>query len=214
MHRIYMLLLIPLVFRCQEPAKKTLEDVANFYGVKAFHDVKEISFTFNVKKSDDTVSRSWKWRPKENTVLFVAKKGNTGYNRSTITSEEMLLLDQQFINDSYWLLFPFHLVWDEGLTCELQEDVSSPIRNEHVNKLILTYEDIGYSHGDIYELYIDHRGKIKEWIYRKAGSANPTRITTWESNQRFESLLISTDHKGKDNLFRVWFTDLSIKWKN
>ena len=41
------------------------------------------------------------------------------------TDEQLKTIDQGFINDTYWLLFPMHLVWDQGM--EISKDGLRPL---------------------------------------------------------------------------------------
>jgi len=41
-------------------------------------------------------------------------------------------IDKNFINDVFWLLFPFQIVWDPTLTFEEEENDKDPISGETV----------------------------------------------------------------------------------
>jgi hypothetical protein len=62
-------------------------------------------------------------------------------------------------------------------------------------------------------MYVDDNHLLVEWVYRQGGSEMPTRISTWEKNQKVGPILISMEHQGKDENFRVWFTDVKAKLK-
>ena len=92
------------------------EKIAQAYGVSGFGEIEEIKFTFNVKKGETAASRSWVWLPKEDKVTYLGdgKPGSKAitYNRKDLSdtgSESLREIDAHFINDQYWLLFPFHL---------------------------------------------------------------------------------------------------------
>lgn len=121
-------------------------------------------------------------------------------------------VDSRFVNDSYWLLFPFHLVWDEeakvsadGMETEL------PLGGGKAYKVTVRYpEEGGYTPGDVYELYVNEDYIIKQWIYRRGGGEEPTRVSTWEHPKHFGPLRFSLDHRGESEDFRVWFTDVAV----
>ncbi|NIT13893.1 MAG: hypothetical protein GTN99_06550, partial [Candidatus Dadabacteria bacterium] len=65
------------------------------------------------------------------------------------------------------------------------------------NHIIVKYvNDAGYTPNDIYELYYDDDYIIKEWVYRKGGSAENPRAATWEQNSSHSGIIISENHTG------------------
>lgn len=183
--------------------------IAQKYGIDSFSKISQITFTFNVHINSKNIKRVWKWNTKTNEIIFI--NDNFKYNRNNL-KEDLIEIDHKFINDSYWFLFPFHLIWDNNVDIEkADQKVSSPIKNESLNKLTVKYmNDVGYTPNDIYELYYDDDFLIKEWVYIRAGSETIKRAATWENNKVYNGILISENHRGNDN-FRLWFTDIQIK---
>jgi hypothetical protein len=131
--------------------------VAEKYGVKEFDKIQELSYTFNVIIGDKTIVRKWKWEPKNKKVTyFEDKKGKSeyAYHRDKLESGDKnknLKVDKWFINDQYWLLFPFHLVWDDHVEITEREKNKSPIQKEYCRVLEIIYVDgKGYTPDDIY----------------------------------------------------------------
>jgi hypothetical protein len=195
------------------------EKIAQAYGVSGFGQVEEIKFTFNVKKVDIAATRSWIWQPKEDRVTFLGD-GKTdmaiSYNRKDISdksSESLRQIDAHFINDQYWLLFPFHLVWDSGMKVELAGDnVKFPMGDRTGRMVSVIYPPTGgYTPGDRYDLFLDDNNMIAEWIYRRGGAEKPTVTATWQDNHHMGPIIMSLNHVGADNNFRVWFTDVEMK---
>jgi hypothetical protein len=188
---------------------ETVEKIAKAYGIENFKNVRQISYTFNVEINGNEIHRRWTWYPKTDDVEFVDLQ--IKYPRDFIPVE-LKDTDHNFINDNYWLLFPFHLVWDKDIEFEeTGEKQLSPVKNEKLNRLIVKYvNNKGYTPNDIYELYYDDDYIIKEWVYRKRGSYTNKRAATWESNNNHNGIIISENHLGKNN-FRLWFTDIEIK---
>ncbi len=225
-HRLWLsagaLLLLCLVVSTrdlfsQEPAIG--EKIAQAYGVSGFGEIEELKFTFNVKKGDKIASRSWIWQPKEDRVTYLGD-GKTDkaitYNRKDIAdkgSESLKEIDAHFINDQYWLLFPFHLVWDSGMKVELaDEKVKFPMGGGMGRMVSVIYPPTGgYTPGDRYDLFLDDNNMIAEWIFRRGGAEKPTVIATWENNHHMGPIVMSLNHVGADNNFRVWFTDVEMK---
>jgi hypothetical protein len=189
--------------------------VAQKYGLEEFEKIKEINFTFNVEKEGKKIKRKWKWEPKTQKVTYWGKDGTGNeteyeYYRNNLKEKDKTI-DHWFINDQYWLLFPFHLIWDEGIEITEKSEQKHPISKEDGRLLSVKYlNDQGYTPGDIYELYIGKDNLIKEWIYRRGGG-NPTLITTWENNKKYGPIIISTEHKNTDNTFKLWFTDMEVE---
>lgn len=187
--------------------------LAEKYGLSEFEEIKSIEFTFNVNVQGEVNRRHWKWNPNNDTVTLTTVAGRTDFNTNKIETETDAWLNKKFINDSYWLLFPYYLSWDRGAyKYKVEQDVKSPILKKQTKKLVIEYiNDTGYTPGDIYELFITEDDIIIEWIYRKGGSEKPTKITTWEKNILEEGVKISTSHYGTENDFRVWFEDIKIE---
>ena len=185
------------------------DQIARAYGIDRFKKIQKISYTFNVKFEEKEIHRRWTWYPKTDDVVFVDL--DIKYPRDNIP-EELIVTDHNFINDNYWLLFPFHLVWDSDVKFEeVPGKQPSPIKKEMLNKLIVEYiNDKGYTPNDIYELYYDDNFMIREWVYRKSGSEENSRAATWESNKKYGGIMISENHTGENN-FRLWFSDIEVE---
>ena len=64
--------------------------------------------------------RTWEWSPKTDTVSYEGKDKEgklvkASYQRSQLSSQSDGIkneIDPDFANDHYWLLLPFHVVWD------------------------------------------------------------------------------------------------------
>lgn len=188
---------------------KSAENIANAYGIEEFNKVVKISYTFNVHINDKDIQRKWIWYPKSGHVIYVNE--NIKYRTNNVT-DDLKDTDHKFINDKYWLLFPFHLLWDENVEfTEADGKQSSPINNESLNKLEVKYvNDAGYTPNDIYELYYDDDFIIKEWVFRKGGSVDNKKAMTWEQNKSYSGITISENHVGAND-FRLWFTDVTVE---
>ncbi len=205
----------------QKPAQKELsikEKIANVYGASSFNKINAIEFTFNVRKGDKEVHRSWYWEPKTGLVKFLSydKSKPFTYFRKDLSrnpSDELKDIDSKFINDQYWLLFPVHLVMDKNVTATLEKgEYNLPIGDGKARLVTVSYGgNVGYTPNDKYELYIDDSYKILQWIYRRNNSPTPTRLTRWEDYRRIGPLYLSLNRPGKDGNFRVWFTNVKIE---
>ncbi|MUU77961.1 hypothetical protein [Winogradskyella endarachnes] len=215
-----------LIVSCKSEKSETLiapnireqsisEKIANAHGFENWKNVSEVKFTFQVDR--DTLKgngRSWTWFPKKDKVILKAKYGKIEYMRherdSTHTST-----DQGFINDKYWLLVPFQLVWDKTATISNPVFTHAPISNKQLNMLTITYpNEGGYTPGDAYDIYYDNDFIIREWVFRKGNSKEPTLTTTFENYKTYNGIKIATDHKMADGNWNLNFTDVSITLVN
>lgn len=222
---IFILLSVPVLTVSEEvtstPVQGIAAKIAEEYGLSDFEQISEIEFTFNARVNDKTVKRTWKWDVETDTVHYKNGQGEDkwlSYKRQDIRqlSTELREVDSKFINDQYWLLFPFHLVWDRGIHISSSKNEQKlPIGPGKAEKISVKYpQQGGYTPGDIYELFVGDDNRILEWVYRRGGSEEPSRISTWEDYRMVGPLLISFDHVGPGDRFRVWFTDVSVKMKN
>jgi len=187
------------------------EKIANAHGFNAWQNVSEVKFTFQVDK--DSIKgngRSWVWQPKKDNIKMITNDGTIEYNRSQMDST-YLKADQGFINDKYWLLVPFQLVWDTSATISEVTKAQAPISKTELNLITMTYPNNGgYTPGDAYDIYFDDNYLIKEWIFRQGNAVEPSLTTTFENYKDYKGIKIATDHKMADGNWNLNFTDVSI----
>lgn len=187
------------------------EKIAHANGFENWKNVKQLDFTFNVDRGGQTIaSRSWSWKPVKNDVIMTSATDTVTYNRASVDSTSMSA-DQRFVNDKYWLLAPYQLVWDEGATLTTLDSAMSPLSRKRSKKLTLVYgEEGGYTPGDAYDFYYGDDYIVTEWVFRKGNAAEPSMTTTFEGYKNIEGLNIATDHKNEDGTFRLYFTNVSV----
>ena len=189
----------------------TAEKIANANGYENWQDVSEIAFTFNVDRGKRHFERSWVWKPKTGDISMISGKDTICYNRSKMDSL-IMKTDGAFINDKYWLLAPFQIVWDEGTTFSEKEHAIAPISKDTLRQLTIVYgNEGGYTPGDAYDFFYDSNFKIKEWNYRESNSDTISMSTTWEDYENFNGLEIAKTHKDSSGNFRLYFTGISVK---
>ncbi|MEO9076444.1 MAG: hypothetical protein ABI263_04005 [Gelidibacter sp.] len=210
--------LITLFFSCKqkEEAKtiekewSTAENIANAHGFENWKNVSELQFTFNVDRDTTHFERSWTWNPRTEDVIMISGKDTLVYNHKEVDSTSMNA-DKAFINDKYWLLAPFQLVWDTSATISDTSVAEAPISKTQLNKITITYPNQGgYTPGDAYDLYFDDDFIVKEWNYRKGNSKEPTMSTTWEDYEDFKGLRIAKTHKRADSDWKLHFTNIKV----
>lgn len=222
MNKLYImkkLILILSVFTiltsCKTNQKKEepltiAQKIANAHGYESWQKVSKLEFTFNVDRDSSHFERSWKWEPKINRITMVSNRDTISYIRTQLDSTS-LKTDKAFINDKYWLLAPFNLVWDEGTTISDPIKEEAPISKKELNKITLTYaNEGGYTPGDAYDFYYGDDFLIREWIYRKGNSAEPSLISTWENYQDFNGIKIALEHKKPEGHWNLNFTNIKV----
>lgn len=186
------------------------ERIANANGFKTWENVQEIKFTINVDRGENHFDRSWVWKPKKDEVSLFSSTDTIQYNRSKMDSTH-LKVDRGFINDKFWLLIPYNLIWDEGTTITVQDTAIAPISKERLSKLTILYGDEGgYTPGDAYDLYYGKDLLIKEWVFRKKNSLKPSMTTTWEDYEDFNGIKISKTRQNEDKTLKLYFTGIEV----
>jgi hypothetical protein len=186
-----------------------LEKIANAHGFEKWNNLKELEFTFNVDRDTTHYERSWIWNTKTNNVTAISALDTLSYNRKSVDSLSMKT-DGGFINDKYWLLAPYNLVWDkDNFTYDQTTEAIAPISNAPMQKLTIIYgNEGGYTPGDAYDFYFGDDYVIKEWVFRKGNTPEPSTMTTWEDYMDVDGLKIARMHQNKDGSFKLYFTNI------
>ncbi len=209
-----------LAARGAHAAESLQTAIARAYGLDGFGNITAIRYTFNVKRKGLEVHRSWTWEPKTNHISYKGPddKGRAvecSYDRNTLDTAHTPLLkivDPRFINDQYWLLFPFHLVWDKAASIQDDGRKPMPIGGGIADHLIVRYPNTGgYTPGDVFELFTGSDHIIRQWIYRRAGATTPSLIAKWEDHNAVGPIMVSLEHESADKSLRVWFSDVAVQ---
>jgi hypothetical protein len=114
-----------------------VEQLAKTYGLDSYGQIDSIRDTFNaeIPALKVNVSHAWVWEPKTGKVSFETKDKDgkpvkVDYDRSHLSNALANVKDQvepAFVNDNYWLLFPFHAYWDTGAVVTVKEKQKLPL---------------------------------------------------------------------------------------
>jgi len=191
--------------------KSTAQAIADANGIEHWNKVSEIKFTFNVDQDTSHFERSWSWKPKKDSVRLITSTDTVSYSRKNI-SKEILKSDQGFINDKFWLLAQFNLVWDkEHYTETLSVGQTAPISQKKMQKLTIVYDNEGgYTPGDAYDYYFEGDFVIKEWVFRKQNATTPSLITSWTDYKNYNGIKIAKTHQRKDANWKLHFTNIEV----
>jgi hypothetical protein len=190
-----------------------LEKIAHKSGFENWKKVNELQFTFNVDRDTTHFERTWVWRINKNEVTSISTMDTITYNRSKMDSVAQKT-NGGFINDKYWLLAPYNLIWDAGnYNYEHHEDEMAPLSNKPMHKLTIVYgSEGGYTPGDAYDFYFEDDYLIKEWVFRKGNQTEASLVTTWEDYVEKGGLTIAQMHKN-DEGFKLYFTNIEVNTK-
>jgi hypothetical protein len=209
------------------------EQIAKAYGLDSFGQIDAIRYTWNAQFPGVNLSRSWVWEPKTGKVAYDGKDKDgkpvkVSYMRSELGSQSDAVkneVDPGFMNDNYWLLFPFHAYWDTSATVTDQGMHKLPLGKGSAEQVVVKYpsEAGGYTPGDTWELYVGKDNRVEEFIYHRGGPKKPNLvIATWAGYKKAGPLLISTEHRGTADgkPLHIFFSDVSVKltgsdtWRN
>src|SRR5947208_15547971 len=94
-----------------------LDQVAKTFGIDSWDQVEAVRYTWNGEITGlFKAAHKWEWEPKTNKVSFEGtdkdgKPVKVSYVRTDLSSQSDAVknqIDPSFINDNYWVLFPFH----------------------------------------------------------------------------------------------------------
>jgi hypothetical protein len=200
-----------------------LEQVAKTYGLDSYGQIEAIRYAWSAQFPGVNVSRSWVWEPKTGKVSYEGKDKDgkpvkVTYLRSQLDSQPDNVkneIDPGFMNDNYWVLFPFHAYWDTSATVTDQGMHKLPVGTGSAELVAVKYPDQGgYTPGDTWELYVGKDKRVEQFVYRRGGPKKPSVvIATWTGYKKAGPLLIATDHHGTADgkPLRVFFTDVAVK---
>jgi hypothetical protein len=216
-----VLVLVPNSWAQQRPP--ILERVAKTYGLDSYGKIEAIRYTWNVQFPGVNISHAWVWEPKTNKVSYEGKDKDgkpvkATYLRSEISSQPDAVkneVDPAFINDNYWLLFPFHAYWDTSATVTDQGMHKLPLGSGSAELVAVKYpNEGGYTPGDTWELYVGKGDRVEQFAYHRGGPKKPSLvITTWAGYKKAGPLLIATEHRGTADgkPLRLFISDVSVK---
>jgi hypothetical protein len=223
MKKLSMLLLVLLAISCSPKHSSIIEPIAKTYGIDSFEQIEGIRYTFNLDFPLGKLSRAWEWNPKTNTVSYEGKTKDgqpvkATYVRSQISSQSDTVkneIDPSFVNDNYWLLFPFHAYWDSGADIQNKGMQPLPQGNGSAELVSVKYtSEGGYTPGDTWNLYVGKDNRIEQLLFQHGGTKKPhIVIATWEGYKKAGPLLFSTEHRGTADggSLRLFFSDVAVK---
>lgn len=213
-----------IVYAGGQDRPAAVAQMAKAYGLDEFGQIEKIRYTFNIEFPGVSVTRSWQWEPKTGEVTYEgpSKSGKpvrVTYQHTQMASQSPLVkteVDPGFINDQYWLIFPFHAAWDTGAKITDEGNQKLALGPGSARRIVVKYppESGGYTPGDTWELHVGDDHRVQELVFRRGGTQKPSEvIVTWEGYKKAGPLLVSTEHHGTADgkPLHLWLTDVSVK---
>jgi hypothetical protein len=201
-----------------------LEQIVKTYGLDSFGQIEAIRYTWNGEVTGlFKLAHAWEWEPKTGKVSYEGKDkdgkpAKVTYMRSELSSQSDVVKNQvepAFVNDNYWLLFPFHAYWDTSATVTDQGMHKLPVGNGSAELVAVKYPaEGGYTPGDTWELYVGKDNRVEQFAYHRGGPKPPKLvIATWAGYKKAGPLLISTEHRGTADgkPLHIFLSDVSVK---
>lgn len=202
-----------------------VEQLAKTYGLDSYGQIDAIRYTWSGEVPGIfKLSHVWEWEPKTGKISYEGtdkdgKPVKVSYTRSELSSQPDAVKNQiepAFVNDNYWLLFPFHAYWDTSATITDQGMHKLPQGTGSAKVVSVKYpaEAGGFTPGDTWDLYLDKDNRVEQMVYHRGGTTKPSVvIASWTGYKKAGPLLISTEHRGTADgkPLHISISDISVK---
>jgi hypothetical protein len=202
-----------------------LEQIAKTYGIDSWDQIQAIRYTWNGEiPGVFKLAHAWEWEPKTGKISYEGKDKEGKPVKVTYISSELSSqsdtvkneVEPAFVNDNYWLVFPFHAYWDTSATVTDKGMQKLPIGNGSAELVSVKYpaEAGGYTPGDTWDLYVSKDKRVQQFVYHRGGPNKPSLVTaTWSGYKKAGPLLFSTEHRGTADgkLLHIFLSDVSVK---
>lgn len=201
-----------------------IEQIAKTYGLDSYNQIDAIRYTWNVDIPGlFKASHVWEWEPKTNKVSYegqdkAGKPVKVSYTRFDPNQPDAVKneVEPAFVNDNYWLIFPFHAYWDKSAAITDQGMKKLPVGAGSATLVSVKYpaEGGGYTPGDTWDLYVGKDNRVQAFVYHRGGDKKPKLVTaSWTGYKKAGPLLVSTEHKGNADgkPLHLWISDVAVK---
>jgi len=221
---LFLTVLVLVAVSTAQTRPAIAEQIAKTYGVDSWGQVEAIRYTWHAQFPGVDVSRAWTWEPKTGQVSYEGKDKDgkpvkVTYNSNQLGSQSADVkekIEPGFINDQYWAIFPFHVVWDTSATVTDQGVHKLPIGSGSAKLVSVKYpaEAGGFTPGDTWDLYVGKDNRVEQFVYHRGGTTKPSVvIATWTGYKKAGPVLISTEHRGTADgkPLHLFLSDVSVK---
>ena len=200
-------------------ATRRARAVAQAFGLEAWEAVQSVAFTFAVDLPDRSMTRAWVWFPHRQTATLRTAAGVTELDLTRPDGGDAAA-HRHFINDTYWLVFPFQLLWS-GPALTLIPGTDCPLPGvDHTDRLVVDYAAGGYTPGDRYVLFLEPGGtRVHGWSFVRGGAGQPATadagdggmVSVWSDPVDHEGLMITQRFEDPSGPFTLEFRDVSVE---
>ena len=202
-----------------------LDQIAKTYGLDSYGQIEAIRYTWNGEiPGIFKLAHMWEWEPKTGKVSYEGtdkdgKPVKVTYMRSELSSQPDNVknaVEPAFVNDNYWLLFPFHAYWDTSATVTDEGMKKPPTGTGSAEHVVVKYapELGGYTPGDTWELYVGKDKRVEYLVFHHGGDKKPSLVkASWTGYKKAGPLLVSTEHRGTADgkPLHISITNVSVK---
>jgi len=202
-----------------------LEQIVKAYGIDSYGQIEAIRYTWNGEITGlFKAAHIWEWEPKTGKISYEGKDKDgkpvkVSYDSSHLNTQSDQVkneVEPAFVNDNYWLLFPFHAYWDKSATVTDQGMKKPPVGTGSAKLVSVKYpaEAGGYTPGDTWDLYVGKDNRVQYLVYHRGGDKKPSLVNaSWTGYKKAGPLLISTEHRGTADgkPLHIWISDVSVK---
>ena len=201
------LLILPTTSWAQQ-RDPIIDNIAKAYGIDSWDKIEAIRYTWNGEIPGlFKLSHKWEWEPKTGKISFettdkTGKAVKVSYDSSQLSTQPDQVkkeVEPAFVNDNYWLLFPFHAYWDKSATITNEGMKKLPVGAGSATLVSVKYpaEAGGYTPGDTWDLYVGKGNRVEAMVYHRGGDKPPKLVTVkWAGYKKAGPLLFSTQHPG------------------
>src|SRR3989442_4280060 len=181
-----------LVFAPNSWAQKRppiLEQLAKTYGLDSYGQIEAIRYTWNGEiPGVFKLAHAWEWEPKTGKISYEGKDKEGKPVKVTYISSELSSqsdtvkneVEPAFVNDNYWLLFPFHAYWDTSATVTDKGMQKLPMGNGSAELVSVKYpaEAGGFTTGATLESYVGKNYRIQPVCHPRGWAPKTSRANT------------------------------------
>src|SRR5258707_2421605 len=165
-----------------------LDQIAKTYGLDSYGQIDAIRYTWNGEiPGVFKLAHAWEWEPKTGKISYEGKDKEgkpvkVTYISSELSSQSDTIkneVEPAFVNDNYWLLFPFHAYWDTSATVTDKGMQKLPICNGSAELVSVKYpaEAGGYTPGDTWGLYVSKDKRVEQFVFPRPRPKEATRVS-------------------------------------
>jgi hypothetical protein len=202
-----------------------IEKIAKTYGIDSYDKIEAIRYTWSIDIPGlFKASHKWEWEPKTGKISFETtdkdgKPVKVAYDSSQLNSQPDQVkneVEPAFVNDNYWLIFPFHAYWDKSATITNEGTKKLPIGAGSATLVTVKYpkEAGGFTPGDTWDLYVGKDYRVQAMVYHRGGDKKPQLVTvSWTGNKKAGGVLFSTEHRGTADgkPLHLWISNVAVK---